>query len=57
VDNLAIILEHVDLVNTRDGLNVQLLERSGKLTVITTTGLGRSLLDLTAGSTYFFLYK
>jgi hypothetical protein len=50
VDDVAVALEHVDLLNSLDGLNVQLLERSLELLVV---GAGRpvDLLDLSARST------
>lgn len=55
VDNLAIILEHVDFFNTSNGLNLQALKGSRELTVITGRGLTAGLLDLTTGSTYYTL--
>jgi hypothetical protein len=49
VDNVAVLLEHVDLLNTLDGLDVQLLEGGLELLVV---GIGGpvDLLDLAAGS-------
>jgi hypothetical protein len=49
VDDVAILLEHVDLLNTLDGLDVQLLEGGLELLVV---GIGGpvDLLDLAAGS-------
>lgn len=48
VDDVAVALEHVDLLNSLDGLDVQLLERSLKLLVVGTSG-PVDLLDLPAG--------
>lgn len=50
MDDVAVLLEHVDLLNTLDGLDVQLLEGGLELLVI---GIGGAvhLLDLAAGST------
>jgi hypothetical protein len=50
VDNGAVLLEHVDLLNALDGLDVQLLESGLELLVIG-TGVADDLLDLAAGST------
>lgn len=50
VDNVAVRLEHVDLLNGRDGLDVHLLEGSLELLVVTTAG-SVDLLDLSSGST------
>lgn len=50
VDDVAVRLEHVDLLNGRDGLDVHLLEGSLELLVVTTTG-SVDLLDLSSGST------
>jgi hypothetical protein len=50
VDDVAVRLEHVDLLNGRDGLNVHLLEGSLELLVVTTAG-SVDLLDLSSGST------
>lgn len=50
VDNVAILLEHVDLLNGLDGLDVHLLEGGLELLVIG-TGVLVDLLDLAAGST------
>jgi hypothetical protein len=50
VDNVAVLLEHVDLLNALDGLDVQLLESGLELLVIG-TGVADDLLDLAAGST------
>lgn len=49
MDDVAIFLEHVDLLDGLDGLHVHLLQRSLQLLVI---GAGRlvDLLDLAAGS-------
>jgi hypothetical protein len=48
VDDVAVALEHVDLLNSLDGLDVQLLECALELLVV---GAGRpvDLLDLPAG--------
>ena len=48
VDDVAVALEHVDFLNSLDGLDVQLLERGLKLLVIG-TGCPVDLLDLPAG--------
>lgn len=40
VKNVAILLEHVDLLDTGDGLNLELLESSLELGVLTTGALG-----------------
>ena len=50
VDDVAVRLEHVDLLNGRDGLDVHLLEGGLELLVVTTTG-SVDLLDLSSGST------
>ena len=50
VDDVAVLLEHVDLLNALEGLNVQLLKSGLELLVIG-TGVADNLLDLTAGST------
>lgn len=55
VNNLAIVLEHVDFFNASNGLNLQALKGSRKLTVITGRGLTAGLLDLTTRSTYYAL--
>lgn len=49
VDDVAVLLEHVDLLDTLDGLDVQLLQGGLQLLVI---GVGGpvDLLDLAAGS-------
>jgi hypothetical protein len=49
VDDVAVLLEHVDLLNSLDGLDVQLLEGGLELLVV---GIGGAvdLLDLAAGS-------
>lgn len=51
MDDVSVLLEHVDLLNGLDGLNIQLLERSLELLVV---GSGRlvDLLRLAAGSTF-----
>lgn len=50
VDDVAVRLEHVDLLDGRDGLDVHLLEGGLELLVVTTTG-SVDLLDLSSGST------
>ena len=50
MDNIAILLEHVDLLDALDGLNVHLLQRRLELLVIGARGLV-DLLDLAARST------
>jgi hypothetical protein len=50
VDDVAVALEHVDLLNGLDGLNVELLEGLLKLLVVT-AGAGRRALDLSPGGT------
>lgn len=50
MDDVAILLEHVDLLNGLDGLDVQLLKGGLQLLVIG-TGVTGDLLDLAAGST------
>lgn len=50
MDDVAVRLEHVHLLNGLDGLNVDLLEGSLELLVIA-SGAGRRSLDLSAGST------
>ena len=56
MDNVAVALEHVDLLNSLDGLDVQLLERSLELLVVGTSG-PVDLLDLPAGSTLAAIYR
>lgn len=50
MDDVAVGLEHVDLLNGRDGLDVHLLESGLELLVVTTAG-SVDLLDLSSGST------
>lgn len=50
MDDVSVFLEHVDFLNSLDGLNVHLLEGGLELLVVGTGGL-MDLLDLTAGST------
>lgn len=50
VDDVAVLLEHVDLLNALDGLDVQLLEGGLELLVIG-AGVADDLLDLAAGGT------
>lgn len=49
VDDVAVLLEHVDLLNSLDGLDVQLLEGGLELLVVGISG-AVDLLDLAAGS-------
>ena len=48
MDDVAVALEHVDLLDSLDGLDVQLLERSLELLVVGASG-PVDLLDLPAG--------
>lgn len=48
VDDVPVLLEHVDLLNGLDGLDVQLLQRRLELLVIG-AGAGGRPLDLAAG--------
>lgn len=50
MDDVAVLLEHVDLLDALEGLNVQLL-KSGLELLVVGTGVADDLLDLTAGST------
>lgn len=50
VDDVAVFLEHVDLLNGLDGLDVHLLQGGLELLVVGAGGLV-DLLDLAAGST------
>lgn len=50
MDNVAVLLEHVDLLDGLDGLDVHLLEGGLELLVVGTGALV-DLLDLAAGST------
>jgi hypothetical protein len=52
VQDVSIILEHVDLLNTTDGSNVKLLQSSLKLSVISLRSGLRLLDDLTSGSSF-----
>ena len=49
VDDVAVLLEHVDLLDGLDGLDVHLLEGGLELLVIG-AGVALDLLDLAAGS-------
>lgn len=51
VNNVAIFLEHVHLLNTLNGLHVELLERSLQLLVVHTSG-SMDLLHLPSGSSF-----
>jgi hypothetical protein len=50
VDDVSVLLEHVDLLDGLDGLDVHLLQGGLELLVVGTGGLV-NLLDLAAGST------
>jgi hypothetical protein len=50
VDDVAIVLEHVDLLNGLDGLGVELLQ-GGKELLVIGVGAGGGALDLATGST------
>lgn len=50
MDDVAIALEHVDLLDGLDGLDVELLQRLLELLVIAGRARGRTL-DLSPGST------
>lgn len=50
MDDVAVALEHVHLLDGLDGLNIDLLEGGLELLVIA-SGAGRRSLDLSAGST------
>lgn len=51
MDDVAIRLEHVDFLNSLDGLSVELLQGLLKLLVISARAGGRTL-DLSAGSAF-----
>jgi hypothetical protein len=51
VQDVTVVLEHVDLLHSGDRLNVELLERCLELTVVSLNGGGRLFDDLTTGST------
>lgn len=50
MDDLAVVLEHVDFLDTTEGLDAELLKGRLELAVVATSRLG-DLLDLTAGGT------
>lgn len=50
MDDVAVLLEHVDLLNTLERLDIQLLESILQLLVVD-GGVADNLLDLTAGGT------
>lgn len=56
MQNVAILLEHVDLLNTSDGLNTELLESGLELSVVTLRGGDRLLDDLSSRSTFAACY-
>lgn len=51
VDDISVLLEHVNLLDGRNGLGVELLQRRVKLLVISTRPLGSSL-DRSPGSSF-----
>lgn len=56
VDNVAVRLEHVDLLDSLDGLSAELLEGLLELLVVG-TGASGSTLNLTAGSTLSTIFE
>lgn len=50
MDDVSVLLEHVDLLDSLDGLSVQLLEGELELLVVG-AGAGRCALDLSARGT------
>lgn len=56
MDDVPVALEHVDLLNGLDGLDVELLQRGLELLVVGTSG-PVDLLDLPAGSTLAAIYR
>jgi len=56
VDDVSVALEHVDLLNGLDGLDVELLQRGLELLVVGASG-PVDLLDLPAGSTLAAIYR
>lgn len=50
MDDVAVLLEHVNFLDALDGLDVHLLQGGLELLVVGTGGAG-DLLDLAAGST------
>lgn len=56
VNDVAVALEHVHLLNGLDGLDIELLEGGLELLVIT-AGPGRGALDLPAGSSLATMYQ
>ena len=55
MNDIAIRLEHVDLLNCLDGLSVQLLQGLLELLVVGAGSSGRTL-DLSSGSTFATAY-
>jgi hypothetical protein len=51
VQNISILLEHVDLLDTRDGLDTKLLESGLKLAVVSLRRGDRLLDDLASRGT------
>jgi hypothetical protein len=56
VNDVSVALEHVDLLNGLDRLDVELLQRGLELLVVGTSG-PVDLLDLPAGSTLSAIYR
>ena len=56
MDDVSVAIEHVDLLNGLDGLDVELLQRGLELLVVGTSG-PVDLLDLPAGSTLAAIYR
>lgn len=56
MDDVSVALEHVDLLNGLDGLDVELLQRGLELLVVGASG-PVDLLDLPAGSTLAAVYR
>jgi hypothetical protein len=56
VDNVAVLLEHVNLLNRLDGLHVHLLERRLELFVVGGRGLVDAL-GLAAGSSLSSVFR
>lgn len=50
MNDVSVLLEHVDLLNSLDGLSVQLLKGELKLLVVS-AGAGGRTLDLSSGGT------
>lgn len=50
MDDVAVLLEHVDLLNGLDGLGVELLQGGKELLVVGSAGTGGVALDRASGS-------